>query len=168
MKENDESGMSLIEITIAILMLCALAAVAVPNVTLAKSSHQLRLAADGISQQLYLCRGRALAANQTCSIQIDATTGVAQIDSNFDGRFGDTGGDGLPADEAGTLLSLSDVTVVSVDAPISRSFTSRGEVPWQDNPEDRSITLIHRGLKRVVTIEQRGSIIVGEETAADY
>ena len=32
----------------------------------------------------------------------------------------------------------------------------------------RSITLIHRGLKRVVTIEQRGSIIVGEETAADY
>ena len=50
-----------------------LAAIALPSVVSARDSYHLQLAADAIRQQLYLCRQRALVANQMCSIKISAT-----------------------------------------------------------------------------------------------
>jgi type II secretory pathway pseudopilin PulG len=157
--------MSVIEVTVVVLMLSVLTAIAVPNVVLARNAYRLRIAADAVRQQLYLCRQRALVANQTCSIQI-TTAGRAQIDTNFNGTFGDWGGNGVPADEPGTTLDLSGISLTSADTPIVRRFSSRGEVPWQESPQDLSITVAYAGRQRIITIEQRGSISVGDETAA--
>ena len=165
MKKNCESGMSLVETTFVVLVISILAALVVPNVAAARDSYRLRLAADAVRQQLYLCRQRALVANQTCSILISAT-GWAQIDTNLNGTFGDAGGNGLPADDPATTLDLSGATLSSADNPIVRRFTSRGEVPWQDTAGSQSITVTYRGLRRVITIEQRGAVLVGDETPA--
>ena len=166
MRRDPELGMSLIETTVMVMALATITAMAIPNVTGARNSYRLRIAADAIRQQLYICRQRALVANQTCSIRI-SPNGRAQIDTNFNGRFGDAGGDGVPADELGPILDLTDVTVRSADMPIVRGFTSRGEIPWQDNPVDQTITMVYAGRQRTITIEQRGSVIVSDEAAAE-
>ena len=165
MKRDPQLGMSLLEVTVVVMMILVLSAIAIPGVVSARNSYRLQIATDAIRQQLYLCRQHALVANQLCSIQIGAT-GKSKIDTNHNGTFGDGGGDGIPADEPATRLDLTDITLSSADTPIVRRFTSRGEVSWQDGPENQSITVIHAGMKRVITIQQRGAISIGDELRA--
>ena len=53
--------------------------------------------------------------------------------------------------------------VAGADTVIVRRFTSRGDVSWQDSSEDQSITVVHAGKKRIVTVQLRGAVTVGDE-----
>jgi Tfp pilus assembly protein FimT len=166
MLSRRETGLSVLEIAVILLVIGAISAIALPNIYTASRSYTLKIAADRIAQQLNLCRQKALVANRTRLIQIDPATGLAIVDTNDNTQFGDSGGSGVPADDPAEYVDLTGITVTSQDNPIVRGFTSRGEVPIGHSslPTVQDITVRYRSKQRTITIEPRGAIVVGPES----
>lgn len=147
-----QDGFSAIELTIACMIVGAIAAVAIPNALTATRAYTLQIAAQALEQQLNRCRQEAVRANQTVKIKISAHTSVVDVNRNT--IFTD---DGLPT-------TLSDSATIVVDSPSTTAgvitFTSRGEVPIGDNP---SFTVKYGSMCRTVSVDPRGAVTVGPE-----
>ena len=155
MNKRREAGFSVLEMVIIFLIIGTLAAICVPNYFTASRAYRLRVAAEGLAQQMNRCRQEALRGNLPLRIQVVGTT--TQIDTNRDGNF--DGQDDPP-------ISFSDgpdvVSMTPDDGLIT--FTSRGELPTL--AELPSITLQYQNRQRVVSVDPRGSVTVGTETTA--
>jgi prepilin-type N-terminal cleavage/methylation domain-containing protein len=166
MKERKDQGVSALELVVVVMIIGVLATIAVPNVHRALRGYNLQVAAQSVAQQLNQCRQKAVSMNRPVSIRIEPNLSRAVMDTNFNGTFGDAGGSGLPPDDPPDTLSLNSATLVSQDNPIVRTFTSRGELPFGTQPSTQTITVRFSGRQRVVTIDPRGAVKIGDETPA--
>jgi prepilin-type N-terminal cleavage/methylation domain-containing protein len=166
MKVRKDQGVSALELVVVMLIVGVIATIAVPNVSRAYRAYNLQVAAQSVAQQLNRCRQKAVSANRPVSIRIMAGTGQAVMDTNFNGTFGDAGGSGLPPDDPPDTLSLNGATLVSQDTPIVRTFTSRGELPIGTQPSTQTITVRYSDRQRVISIDPRGAVKMGDEEPA--
>jgi len=156
---NQKGFGSILEITLVCSVSATMAAVAVPSVNSAMKSYKLSMASQAVAQRLNVCRQRAVAANRPTSILV--TSSLAQVDTNYNGIFGDAGGNGVPADEPPQMLGVAGCTVSPTQGLIVRTFTGRGELPLGLAPETQTITVEYSGVRRMVSIDPRGGVSVG-------
>jgi type II secretory pathway pseudopilin PulG len=154
-----QRGFSLLEVVVICSMMTTMAAIGVPSLSGAMRHYKLSMAANSVAQQLNACRQRAVAANRTTSILLSDALG--QIDTNYNGIYGDAGAGGLPADVPPMALDLSGCTLRPSDGLIVRTFTGRGELPFGVAPQTQLITVEYGGLRRAVSISPRGAVSVG-------
>jgi type II secretory pathway pseudopilin PulG len=158
-QRRGQQGFSLLEVVVLCSMMTAMAAVGVPSLSGAMRHYKLSMAANSVAQHLNACRQRAVAANRTTAIRISDALG--QIDTNYNGVYGDAGTGGHPADIAPMALDLSGCTLVQSSSSIVRTFTGRGELPFGVAPATQTITVQYAGLSRTVSISPRGAVTVG-------
>jgi type II secretory pathway pseudopilin PulG len=154
MHASTERGFSALEIVTVVAIIFILAAIVIPNVVSTRRSYNLRVAAEGLSQQLNRSRQEALRVNDRMHIRV-TTNCTTQIDLSRDGNF-DT--------DDGPVVRLSEEATITIGAPTSGivTFNGRGEVPVGD--PSPSFTVTSQGGSRTVTVDPRGGVIVGPET----
>jgi prepilin-type N-terminal cleavage/methylation domain-containing protein len=152
---HEQRGFSALELTIVILVIGVLAAIAIPNAVTAYNGYQLQIAANVLEQQFNRCRQEAVRANQPTVIKVSANS--TQIDVNRNTTFGDT--------PDGPAIAFSSSAYVSTFNPTNGevTFTSRGEMVIGVNP---SFKVVYGSRARIVSIDPRGSVTIGTEIAA--
>lgn len=149
---STETGLSVLEVTIIVLVIAALAAIAIPNFQQATLSYNIQIAANALSQQLNRCRQEAVRANLPLKIRVAAHS--TSIDLNRDNDFTND------AD----LVSLGEDATVTLVTPTDGvvEYSSRGEMRLGVAPEFR---VGANGRYRRVTIDPRGAVTVHSEEA---
>jgi Tfp pilus assembly protein FimT len=150
---DSQAGFSVLELTIVIMVIFVLAAIAIPNMISAARSYKVNIAAQALEQQLNRCRQEAVRKNQPVPIKITAATTSSAIDL-------DDGGTDFTDD--GTDVTLSNDATITINSPTDGivTFTSRGEMLIGVNP---SFTFSYSGASRTVTIDPRGAVSIGAE-----
>jgi Tfp pilus assembly protein FimT len=153
-----ESGVSLIEVTIVVLVTTILLTFAIPNINTAVRAYRLRNTADHMAERLSAVRALAMAKNRSMTFAFN----------NASGRYGfDFTNDGAPdttdPDETTIIYSFeilpSDITAnFPGNAPITVTFNSRGELPI--GAAEQLITLRNYSRSINVRVNLRGKISV--------
>ena len=152
-----QEGFSALEITVVVLIIAAIGAIAVPNIVSATRSYKLQIAADALAQQLNRTRQEAVRANFKRALTVGSTT------STYIGDPTVTGDEEAPL----TLTSSATIYPYPSDASKTVTYTSRGEMEITStltpNPKFK---VVYSGKMRVVDIDPRGAVIVGAEQPA--
>ena len=150
-----QAGVSAIEVTIIVLVVGTLAAIAIPNVIEATQSYNVRIAADALAQQLNRCRQEAVRVNLPMQIKVESQT--TSINLNRNESFTDDGD--------GSVVTFSQDAVVTEFDPEDGivTYSSRGEMQDFITPEFR---VVYGARARRVTVDPRGAVTVLAEEAA--
>lgn len=153
-----ESGMSLIEVTVVVLLTVILLAFAIPNINTAIRGYKLRNSADHMAERLSAVRALAMAKNKSITFAFNNTSGRYGFDFNNDGTP-----DTTDADEPTIIYNYeilpSDITgVFPGNAPITLTFNSRGELPI--GATEKFITLNNYTKSIIVHVNLRGKVSV--------
>lgn len=146
-----QRGFSVLELVAVIGIFGILSAIAIPNIVSAREGYALLIASDLLSQQFSRCRQEAVRVNNRAKAKVTSTS--VQLDTNRDDEFSS-------ADD--TALSIGDAATVTKMSPVNGivEFTSRGEIPIGSSP---SFTVRVGTRTRVVSIDPRGSVVIGPE-----
>lgn len=136
--KNDQSGMTLIELMIGMVILGILAAVAVPNFRVWMQNAQVRTAAEGVINGLQKARAEAVSRNARVELVLGAdsawTVRIAG-GANIESRFGNEGSKDvtLTTTPAATTITFNNFGGVVINADASASlaqidFTATGAV----------------------------------------
>jgi prepilin-type N-terminal cleavage/methylation domain-containing protein len=152
-----ERGFTALEITVVVLIIATIMAIAIPNIISATRSYKLQIAADAVAQQLNRTRQEAVRANIPKGLLVG---------TNSTQFLGDPDPLVTADDETAiTISSSATVTPVPSNATTTVIFTSRGEMPLQVGQPSisRTFKVVYSGKKRVITVDPRGAIDVGGE-----
>ena len=156
-----ESGFSVIEITITVMIIAAVLAFTIPMASNSIKAYNLRSAADHMAERIAAVRALAMARNRNVTFSFDNVT----VSYGFD--FDGTEGDGIPdlvdPDDSSihyTMEALPSAitTTLPDDEAIKVTFNSRGEMPIGNTEE--AIVLQSSGRTITVKVNLRGKISV--------
>jgi Tfp pilus assembly protein FimT len=154
-----ESGITVLELTVIILIIGAVAGITLPNIVTAARSYKLNMAATALAQQLNLCRQEAVKSNLPTTLRL--TGNIAEVDVNHDDAFDSADG------PVRTISSESNIVITTTTQQNSTlgtgkvQFSSRGDIPVGDSPPVFRITYSTR--YRTVTVDTRGAVTVSAE-----
>jgi len=148
-----ERGFSAIELLVVSAIIVVIAAIAIPNAVSAYNGYQLQIAASALEQQLNRCRQEAVRANQPTKIKVTANN--TRIDLNHNDVFDATDEDPVTISQSASVTSFTPNTGIV-------TYTSRGEMPVGGNA---AFTVTYSGRSRVVSVDPRGAVFIGPETA---
>ena len=152
-----QEGFSALEITVVVLIIAAIGAIAVPNIVSATRSYKLQIAADALAQQFNRTRQEAVRANLQRGIVVGDTW------SQYIGDPTTTG------DEEGKLTLTSSATISPYPTGSSDTviYTSRGEmVLTSTSTPAPKFKVVYSGKMRIVEIDPRGAVTVSAEQNA--
>jgi Tfp pilus assembly protein FimT len=156
-----EAGFSVVEITIVILMIGIILAIAFPRISAAVQAYKLRSSADHIAERLSAVRALALAKNKSVTFSFNNSSGQYGFD------FTSPSADGVPDTSDPENPSISYFTeglpsYISAtfpgNAPIIVTFNSRGELPIGST--DKYIVLTYNSKTVQVHVNLRGRVTV--------
>jgi type II secretory pathway pseudopilin PulG len=180
-KEANDMGVSLVEAAIVFLMIVIILAIALPAISRAVGSYNVRSAADHIAQRLSAARALAMARNTQISISFNKALGLYGYDFTTPGPDGIPdypGGpdlttrapDGIPDTRDPTDPSTfyateslpSDVSIVypSGVASITVTFNSRGELPIGAVAQSIVLRSSRTSISAAVNVNLRGEVSV--------
>ena len=152
-----QQGFSALEITIVVLIIAAIGAIAIPNIIAATRSYKLQIAADALAQQLNRTRQEAVRANYKRALTVGSNTSTYIGDPDVTG------------DEESALSLTTSATIYPSPANAATTvvYTSRGEMQLTSTSTPApKFKVVYSGKMRVVDIDPRGAVIVGPEQTA--
>jgi prepilin-type N-terminal cleavage/methylation domain-containing protein len=156
-----DSGFSIIEITVTIMIIATVLAFTIPMASNAVNAYNIRSAADHMAERIAAVRALAMARNRNVTFSFDNVT----VSYGFD--FDGTEGDGIPdlvdPDDSSihyTMEALPSAitTTFPDDEAIKVTFNSRGEMPIGNT--EKAIVLQSSGRTITVRVNLRGKISV--------
>lgn len=153
-----ESGMSLIEVMVVILLATILLTFAIPNINTAIRGYKLRNAADHMAERLSAVRALAMAKNKSVTFAFNNTAKNYGFDFNSDGVPDTTDAD-EPTIRYNFETLSSDLTAeFPGNAPIKVTFNSRGELPIGATEQVIALKAYTKSIR--VRVNLRGKISV--------
>lgn len=149
-----EVGFSTLELIVVVGIFAVIAAITLPSARATYSSYALDAAATSLAQQLNRCRHAAVSANVPMRIRV--AEHYSRIDQDRNGVFDSDDGPFVLYGQSASVVAMEPTDGVV-------TFTSRGELPIDLTP---SFTITYAGVSRVVSVDPRGAVTVGQETAA--
>ena len=146
-----QRGFSVLELVAVIGIFGILSAIAIPNIVSARDGYALLIASDLLSQQFSRCRQEAVRVNNRAKAKVTSTS--VQLDTNRDDEFSSADDNAISIGDAATVTRMSPANGIV-------EFTSRGEIPIGSSP---SFTVRVGTRTRVVSIDPRGSVVIGPE-----
>jgi Tfp pilus assembly protein FimT len=159
---SGETGLSLVEVAVIVLIMGAIFALALPAISRSISAYNLRSTADHMAQRLSAGRSLAMAKNRAIAVSINRETGLFGFDFSTPEADGipDTTDPNDPAVEyyVGTVPDGMSISFDDDKAFTTVTFNSRGELPIGE--QQRSITLANSSAQAVVQVDLRGKVTV--------
>jgi Tfp pilus assembly protein FimT len=160
-KRSKESGLSMIEIAVTVLIVAIVLAVAIPVASNSISAYTLRSAADHMAERIAAVRALAMAKNRNVTFSFNNSSHLYGFD--FDGTEGDGVPDTSDPDDMTILYNTESLpsgvsTTFPNSAPIKVTFNSRGEMPI--GKTEQAIALKSGTRTITVRINLRGKVSV--------
>lgn len=156
---RSEAGMSLVEIVIIGMIIASVMALAIPSVSTAIRSYNVRSAAAHLAERMSAVRALAMAKNKSVTFSYNSTSKSFGFD--FTGAEGDGVPDASDPDDADSsylvekLGSGMEVTFPG-NADIKVTFNSRGELPI--GSAEKSVVIVNGGKSATVRANLRGKV----------
>jgi Tfp pilus assembly protein FimT len=156
-----ESGFSVIEITVTVMIIAAVLAFTLPMASNSIRAYQLRSAADHMAERISAVRALAMAKNRNVTFSFD------NVSMSYGFDFDGTEGDGIPdikdPDDPTAIYNMETLpsgisTTFQDDEAIKVTFNSRGELPIGNTEEAIALQLGGRSI--TVRVNLRGRVSV--------